>query len=80
VLDDNGQRDVIKVLKATYKASRIAGAFNGYHVVSNTVGSGDRFYFMALLDRLVELKEIREVSGNNVCGQDRIFVVAGAGF
>jgi hypothetical protein len=35
---------------------------------------------MALLDRLVELKEIREVSGNNVCGQDRIFVVAGAGF
>ena len=39
----------------------------------NCVGS-DSWMMLACVDRLVELKEIREVTGNNVAGQHRVFM------
>lgn len=38
--------------------------------------TGDSWEMMARVDRLVELGEIREITGSNVAGQDRVFVEA----
>ena len=53
-----------------------AGAFQMGHAWSGV--SGDTFTFMACIDRLVELNEIKEVTAPNSCwGQHRVFVKAG---
>lgn len=36
--------------------------------------TGDSWMMLACVDRMAELGEIREVTGPNVAGQDRVFV------
>jgi hypothetical protein len=38
------------------------------------VGGGDSWVMLACVDRLIELGELREITGSNVAGQHRIFV------
>ncbi len=39
--------------------------------------TGDSWQMMACVDRLVELGELKEITGPNVAGQDRVFVKVG---
>lgn len=72
IFTDEGQVKFMKVRDHVKNLLRSAVAFtmqNGYHVIS-----GDSWEMMAYVDRLVELGEIREITGKEVFGQDRVFV------
>lgn len=62
----NKVRDNVKALL------KQSGAVSMYHATK--VISGDGWEMMAYVDRLVELGEIREITGSDVAGQDRVFV------
>ena len=61
-----GMRDKAKDLLAR------AGAFKASHVFT----SGDSLTMMAALDYMVRQGEIKEITGPDVFGQDRVFVKA----
>lgn len=68
---DEGQRALFKANKTAVYLFDKAGAANGMNIVADA-GAYDTFKMMAVLDRLVELGEIVEVT-SGVRGQDRIF-------
>ena len=72
---DDGQRALFKAADNARELLRKSGAFMSFKAL-NGVGYGDTFMAMAILDRLVELGDIREVTGAGTWGQDRIFTEA----
>ena len=72
LLTDAGQRLFLKVRDRAKALLDEAGAFQMGAVLSLT--SGSSWQMMAAVDRLVELGEVREVTGPDVPGQDRVFV------
>lgn len=64
VLFVNMRDDVKRLLKE-------AGAFRMQEVMHR---SGDTWTMLACVDRMVELGEIREITGPDVAGQHRVFV------
>jgi len=72
IFTDDGQRDFLKVRDHVKKLLSQAGAVRMQEAVR--VISGDSWFALACVDRLVELKEIREVAPNaETAGQYRIF-------
>jgi hypothetical protein len=67
------QRDLLKVLRAAEDACRVAGVVRADKLMSAVEGDG--WYKLALIDRLVELGELREVMVTGSAGQDRVFVM-----
>lgn len=59
-------RDNVTRLLAAAGAVRMDRAMSGV--------SGDSWMMLACLDRMVELGELRELTGPDVAGQDRVFV------
>ncbi len=74
IFTDDGQRDFLKVRDRANALLAEAGAFKIFAPMRNQRLGGDTWYQMALVDRLVELGEIREVTPGTVPGQDRVFV------
>lgn len=74
---EDGQVALFQTLERARSLLSVAGAFNGMKALER-VSVGDTFKMMALLDRLVELRALREVTAADCRGQDRIFV-AGEG-
>ncbi len=72
IFTEQGQVDFIKVRDKVNELLNLAGAFNIMKALKPVCGDG--WYMIALVDRLVELGEIRELTGPDVCGQDRVFV------
>ncbi len=71
ILTDEGQRKFLIVRDHVARLLESGGAF----MMNNAmVGSGSSWTMMAYIDRMVELEEIREITGSNVCGQNRVFV------
>ena len=67
---------MIIILKARDNAKRLlksAGAFNGTKIFDD-LSVPDTFFMMAVLDYLVELGDISELTESDVAGQDRIFI------
>lgn len=64
-----GVRDRVKTLLKQSGAMTMAAAISG--------GTCDSWLLLACVDRLVELREIREISQNCAAGQDRVFVSTG---
>lgn len=60
-------RDRVKELLAAAGAARAQEAMRA-------AAGGSSWTMLACLDRLVELREIREVTGPDVAGQHRVFV------
>lgn len=60
-------RDHVKALLERAGAVRMQEAMQGAR-------SGNSWSMLACVDRLVELKELREITGLNVAGQHRVFV------
>jgi len=72
IFTEEGQRIFLAVRDRANELIVQAGAVSMQH--ATTVGSGDSWFLMACVDRLVELKELREITGPNTAGQDRVFV------
>ena len=69
---DEGQRDFLQVRDNVAKLLHEAGAFMMCYAWGDV--PGDSFELLMYVDRLVELGEIREITGKGVAGQCRVFV------
>ena len=75
IFSDDGQRRFLTVRDRVQRLLREAGAVRMQEAISGV--GGDSWTQLAYVDRLVELGEIREVTGKDVAGQHRVFVRAG---
>lgn len=74
---DEGQRLFLAVMNSVSRSLATAGAVRATEAWKGAqFGAADTFTLSACLDRMVELGEIREVTGHGVAGQDRVFVKA----
>lgn len=71
IFTESGQVMFLKIRDNVQKMLANSGAFMMQNAMSNV--SGDTWLMLACVDRLVELKEIREIT-SNVAGQHRVFV------
>lgn len=69
---EDGQAMVLKAWDNAQRLLHSAGAFMLFSALDD-IHYGDSWTGMAIIDRLVELGYIREVT-NDVAGQDRVFV------
>lgn len=72
IFTEFGSRDFLKVRDNVNKLLDQAGAVR-MDKAFGVVG-GDSWNMLAYVDRMVELGEIREITGANVSGQHRVFV------
>jgi hypothetical protein len=71
VFKPENQKEFLEIRDKVNEIIRIAGCINMGHAMA---GAGESWVRMAMVDRLVELGEIREVKQvGNVAGQHRIF-------
>jgi hypothetical protein len=73
LFDDNGQRIFLRIRDNVHNLLKASGAIRMQEAISG-VGGGDSWTMLACVDRLVELREIREITQKCVAGQHRIFV------
>lgn len=67
-----GQILFIEIRDRVKNLLRQAGAVRTLEAIKGS--TGDSWHMLACVDRLVELGEIREITGPNVAGQHRVFV------
>jgi molybdenum-dependent DNA-binding transcriptional regulator ModE len=72
---EEGQVCLLKARDQALKLLDEAGAFMAFSTLKG-VSYGDTWKALAILDRMVEMGDIREVTGSNARGQDRVFVKA----
>lgn len=72
---EEAQREFIKVRDNAKSMLEQTGAFMGYTPFKGA-SVGDTFMMSAMLDRMIELGDLFEVTGPDVWGQHRIFVDA----
>ncbi len=72
IFTDDGQIQFLEIRDKKDKLLKIAGAARMDKLISGL--SGDSWSMLACVDRLVEIGELKEITGNNVQGQDRVFV------
>ena len=68
---EDGQVMFLKIRDHVNNLLRQAGAVRMQEAISQT--SGCSWKMLACVDRMVELGELREITGNNVAGQHRVF-------
>ena len=69
---DDGQRLFLAIRDTVNRHLRSAGAVRMSEAIAGN--SGDSWTMLACVDRLVELKEILEITTGDVPGQYRVFV------
>lgn len=69
---DEGQRTLLKMYKRVNRILDECGAVRMQEALSGFCG--DSWFLLACVDRMVELDEIREITGSDVPGQHRVFV------
>lgn len=72
VFTENGQKLFLAIRDKTQGLLKVAGAARLQEMIAGN--SGDSWHMLACVDRLVELGEIRELTGLHVAGQHRVFV------
>jgi hypothetical protein len=74
IFTGQGQKMFSQIRDKTNELFRVAGAARLQEMIGS-VGFGSSWTMLACVDRLVELKEILEVTASNgVAGQHRVFV------
>lgn len=68
---EEGQELFLKIRDNAKKHLTLSGAFDFEHVTKGI--SGDSWQMLACVDRMVELKELRELSPPICAGQYRVF-------
>lgn len=76
---EDGQVMFLKIRDKSQALLKVAGAARMQEMMSGA-GGGSSWDMLACVDRLVELGEIREITGPDVAGQHRVFVDAKGGF
>lgn len=71
---DEGQRKLLAVRDRVARLLKTAGAVRLQEAIAEV--TGDSWESLACVDRLVELGEIREITGEGVAGQHRVYVAA----
>jgi hypothetical protein len=71
---EENQVTFLKVRDNVFKLLKIAGAFNGTYAFKGVVDSTTSWEMLAMIDRLVELGDIKEVTSKRVVAQDRVFI------
>jgi hypothetical protein len=71
IFTDEGQKMFLKIRDKVHNTIKIAGAIRMDSAIAGN--SGTTWEMMACVDRLIELKEIVEVSQDGCAGQYRIF-------
>jgi hypothetical protein len=72
IFTEDGQEMFLKIRDKVQHLLKQSGAVMMQNAISGV--TGDSWMMLACVDRLVELKEIREVTKENVAGQYRVFV------
>jgi peptidase E len=76
VFTEDGQRMFLAIRDKAEKCIKVAGAVRSQELLS--VVGGDTWDMLACIDRLVELKYLREITDGGVAGQHRVFVAGDA--
>lgn len=74
ILTDEGQQDLIKARDWVTRILEEAGAFQMGTFMSKGPLSGDSWLMLAMIDRMVEIGDLREISLVDCRGQDRVFI------
>jgi hypothetical protein len=69
---ESGTKMLLAVRDSVDQKLKLSGAVRSGEAISNV--TGDSWTMLACLDYLVETGEIREITGSNAAGQDRVFV------
>jgi len=77
IFTEENQQEFLKVRDTVNQLLEEAGAFKMFKAWRGI--SGDTWLMLAYVDRLVELGEIKEITGPDVRGQDRVFVAGNKG-
>jgi len=72
IFTEDGQETFLKIRDKVQQLLKQSGAVMMQNAISGV--TGDSWLHLACVDRLVELKEIREITKENVAGQHRVFV------
>jgi len=72
IFTDKGQQEFLIVRDNVKKLLDVAGAFQMIKAWEGI--TGDTWKMMSYIDRLVELKEIKELENNDCTGQHRVFI------
>ncbi len=76
ILTDEGQREFLKARDWVKEILETAGAFQMGHFMSNGPLSGESWKMLAMIDRLVELGELRETLYADCAAQHRVFIAS----
>ena len=68
---DEGQRTFIEFWERCLGKLKLSGEVR----MQEIMGSGSSWTQLACADRMIELGRIREITGNDVWGQNRVFVL-----
>jgi hypothetical protein len=69
---ESGTKMLLAVRDSVDQKLKLSGAVRSGEAISNVTGNS--WTMLACLDYLVETGEIREITGSNAAGQDRVFV------
>ena len=72
IFTEEGHEMFLKIRDKAHLLLKTAGAFTIGKVISGCAGDG--WLMLACIDRLAERGEIQEITGDNVAGQDRVFI------
>ena len=72
IFTEDGQETFLKIRDKVQQLLKQSGAVMMQNAISGV--TGDSWLHLACVDRLVELKEIQEITKENVAGQHRVFV------
>jgi 23S rRNA G2069 N7-methylase RlmK/C1962 C5-methylase RlmI len=72
IFTEDGQKTFLKIRDKVQQLLKQSGAVMMQNAISGV--TGDSWLHLACVDRLVELKEIQEITKENVAGQHRVFV------
>lgn len=75
LFSESGQVMLLKIRDNVQRLLKLAGAVRMEEAIAGVCGDG--WQMLACVDRLVELKEIREIPQSPCAGQHRVFVKAG---
>lgn len=71
---EEGQRGPLAIRDAAFRLTALAGAVMAVKLMEVPCPLDDTWLRMACIDRLVELKELVEITDATVAGQYRVFV------
>lgn len=72
VFTDDGQRMLLKIRDRAFKLIDESGCAMVANIISGS--AGDSWHMLACIDRLVEIRELREVEYGPCAGQYKIYV------